>query len=127
MRARPHKRSASRRSQLAPPACLRQRAVIARPALLAASGSPGWSTALDYVVLQKLLPRLHGARRRLEPVLVSLARFAYDLSHVAVPAGETPFDPLGSLQAEPELPLSFQKLVRMTRSLRANQFASFME
>jgi 5-methylcytosine-specific restriction protein B len=96
-------------------------------ALLAASGSPGWSTALDYVVLQKLLPRLHGARRRLEPVLVSLARFAYDLSHVAVPPGETPFDPLGSLQAEPELPLSFQKLVRMTRSVRANQFASFME
>lgn len=80
--------------------------------------------ALDFQVLQKMLPRLHGSRRRLEPVLASLASFCLN------PDSESmgrEFDPLAHQDTSPALPRSFAKLQRMTRMLRANQFASFAE
>jgi 5-methylcytosine-specific restriction protein B len=98
-------------------------------ALLQLSGVEGLERALDRIVVQKILPRLHGARRHLETPLLALAHFARDLPD------ESPQDEkLGSLApdrlAEGEsakLPTSFNKIGRMLRSLRANQFASFAE
>lgn len=99
-------------------------------AMLAATGEPGVEAAVDAIVMQKVLPRLHGNRRRLEPVLEAVGYMAYYLQ--APPtrtAGETFFDPLNPQAAEglPRLPRSFAKVQRMTSNLRANQFASFAE
>jgi 5-methylcytosine-specific restriction protein B len=77
-------------------------------------------------VMQKVLPRLHGSRRRLEPTLCALGRFCFDLSFDA--ESVTPrFDPLAPTPDTARLPISFDKVRRMTRGLRAQQFTSFTE
>lgn len=99
-------------------------------AMHAASGGERWEDALDLQVLQKIMPRLHGSRRRLEPTLNALGRFCVDLvfepGSVVAPASGA-FDPLQPPDQSPRLPRAFDKVRRMSRSLRANQFASFAE
>jgi hypothetical protein len=72
-----------------------------------ALGGDGWRwiDALDAQVLQKLLPRLHGSARKLEPVLEALHTFCtrHGLSD------------------------SLEKIERMQKRLRADGFASFAE
>lgn len=98
-------------------------------AMLAAAGEPDAERALDQQVLQKVLPRLHGNRRRLEGTLCALGRFCLDLTFPSgsVTATVNRFDPEPPPQGQPKLPRSFDKVQRMTRSLRTNQFASFTE
>ena len=93
-----------------------------------AAGGENWEDALDLQVLQKLLPRLHGSRRRLEPTLNALATFCVNLSAAAqdAQAADVP-DTLSLVESTARLPRSLNKLKRMTRNLRANQFASFTE
>lgn len=92
-------------------------------AIYEAAGGADPQQILDAIVLQKLLPRLHGARRRLEPVLSALGQFcASDNADLT-----STFDPLTSDVGEPRLPGSFDKIKRMTRSVRLHQFASFTE
>lgn len=83
-----------------------------------------WRDALDVQLKQKILPRLHGSRRKLEPVLSSLGRFCLDLT--SGPGGAD-FDPAASTDVPPKLPRSLEKIRRMTLNLRANQFTSFTE
>jgi len=90
-----------------------------------ALGGADWHNALDLQVMQKVLPKLHGSRRRLEPTLSVLGRFCFDL--VAADDLASQFDPVAPTTANPRLPISFDKIRRMTLSLRANQFASFTE
>lgn len=98
-------------------------------AMMAAAGEPGVEAALDAIVMQKILPRLHGSRRRLEPVLEAVGYFAFYLEAPPADAMDASFDPLNPPDGEdgPRLPRSFAKVQRMTGSLRANQFASFAE
>jgi len=99
-------------------------------AMLAAAGDPNPEHALDFQVLQKVLPRLHGSRRRVEPLLCALGRFCGDLWYEpgSVLAELTSrFDPLATYRGQPRLPRSFDKVRRMTRNVRANQFTSFTE
>ncbi len=90
--------------------------------------SSGVASVVDRVVMQKILPRLHGSRRRLELPLLGLAHFCRDFPD-AIPNDER----LSTLQVEQPpnlgaaLPVSYDKVMRMLRSLRANQFASFTE
>lgn len=97
-------------------------------AMYEAAGGQRWEDALDLQVLQKLLPRLHGSRRRLEPTLNALADFCVDLSKSSQDS-QSPesVDILSLSEATARLPRSLNKLKRMTRNLRANQFASFTE
>ena len=99
-------------------------------ALFAATGAADPLQALDLQVMQKVLPRLHGTRRRLEPTLAALGRFCFDPT-AAASAEPSPhveaFDPLLAPPERARLSLSFDKLRRMLRNLRANQFASFTE
>jgi 5-methylcytosine-specific restriction protein B len=88
-----------------------------------ALGGAGWQEALDLQVMQKVLPRLHGGRRRLEPILAAVGRFCFDFSAEIEP----PFDPLGPQPGTPVLENSFDKIQRMMTNLRANQFVSFTE
>lgn len=99
-------------------------------AMLAFAGDDNVEHALDLQVMQKVLPRLHGNRRRLEPTLCNLGRFCFDLfydSSTGLDRGPNRFDPLNHPSGDPRLPRSFDKVRRMLRSLRANQFTSFTE
>ncbi len=89
-------------------------------ALLAQAGDVTLDGALDVFVMQKVLPRLHGARRRLEPVLRALAGYCLNADGDAS-------DPFGAQNTRPRLPGSFAKTARMFHALRANQFASFSD
>jgi 5-methylcytosine-specific restriction protein B len=95
-----------------------------------AAGDTNPDHALDLQVIQKVLPRLHGSRRRLEPALCALGQFCFDLTvdlGAHTREGGSRFDPLAAHEEEARLPISFDKIRRMTRSLRANQFVSFTE
>ena len=78
-------------------------------AFFAATGDTDGHTALDLAMMQKVLPKVHGSRRRVEPVLTAL-------DALAVGAGPAP-----------RLPITHDKIVRMIESVRANQFVSFAE
>lgn len=74
---------------------------------------------LDHLVLLKILPRIHGSRRRVEPVLQRIGAFAVD------PDGP---DQLESLAVDvPALPMTMAKVRRMLRSAEINQFVSFTD
>jgi 5-methylcytosine-specific restriction protein B len=78
-------------------------------AFFAATEDTNAHAALDLVMMQKILPKVHGSRRRIEPLLA-------DLDKLAVGAGPAP-----------RLPLTHNKIGRMIESVRANQFVSFAE
>jgi len=93
--------------------------------------SAGLSTlegVLDRVVVQKILPRLHGSRRRLELPLLALAQFCRDLPEFVASDERLPaLQPEKLGEEAPKLPVAFEKLGRMLRNVRTNQFASFTE
>ena len=95
--------------------------------LLAAAGIPDLMVALDLQVLQKVLPRVHGSRKRLEPVLRALAWFCYYPDAEGGEEEAKAFDFKQLPQGEPKLPRTFHKLQRMMRNLEADQFTSFAE
>lgn len=78
--------------------------------------------ALDQIVMLKVLPRIHGSRKRVEPVLKRLLRFAYDptASPQALEASEP-------LTGSPRLPVTAGKLSRMLETVQLDQFVSFTE
>ncbi|MBB3747685.1 MoxR-like ATPase [Mycolicibacterium sp. BK634] len=75
----------------------------------AATGDADLHAALDLAMMQKILPKVHGSRRRVEPVLAALS---------AIAAGP------GSAA---QLPITHHKVIRMIESVRAHQFVSFAE
>jgi len=99
-------------------------------AMLASAGDTDVLHAVDRQVMQKVLPRLHGSRRRLEATLCSLALYCnsgeYDPTRGLNEsiAGYNALDPAALM---PRLPISFDKTRRMIEVLRANQFVSFTE
>jgi 5-methylcytosine-specific restriction protein B len=98
-------------------------------ALLASAGDSDVNSALDQQIMQKILPRIHGSRKRVEPVLCSLGQYCYNLSWSPRTAGAalpTTFNPT-EVTGSAALPISFDKVRRMTALVRANQFVSFTE
>jgi 5-methylcytosine-specific restriction protein B len=93
-----------------------------------AAGLTDAEAVLDRIVMQKVLPRLHGSRRRLELPLLALAHFCHDPTEAV--AGNDQLlllnTEVGSERAA-KLPTAHAKVGRMLRTLRANQFASFTE
>jgi len=119
---------------------------------------PDWrfQDAMDAQILQKLLPKLHGSRNSLEPVLCALATLCFAKRTWEVDLGSQEFaylkqlrteaakalrmedeslDPLGLTPdgtrrfppAEAHYPLSFEKALRMLERLRCSGFTSFAE
>jgi hypothetical protein len=78
-------------------------------AILPECGVPEESVT-DMVVMSKILPRVHGSRRQLEPFLRWLEAEA-----------------VGTDQAKPLMPLVARKTKRMLASLLVNQYAGFAE
>ncbi len=97
-------------------------------AIYGATGEFNLSNVLDLIVMQKLLPRLHGSRRRLEELLRAFAKFCFNNTiETKEESIASIFEPEDKNTADAKLPVSFDKLKRMLRSLRANQFTSFTE
>lgn len=121
-------------------------------------GAETWDfrSAMDAQIVQKLLPRLHGARAKLEPTLSALAILCYSTRTWTLDAESSQFDhiktvrtdaanaakledegldPLGTRSnGSPAFPkdeayykLSFDKLTRMLARLRSHGFVSFAE
>ena len=88
-------------------------------AALECCGVEDRNALLDHVVLLKILPRIHGSRRRAEPVLKRLAAFAAD------PDGATDLG-AGDVEA-PVLPMTMSKVRRMLRAVEINQYVSFTD
>lgn len=84
--------------------------------------------ALDRLVIQKVLPRLHGSRKRLEPSILALMHFCRDLPDVVETDEKLPTLNVDTpITGTARLPSSYDKLSRMLKNLRANQFVSFTE
>ena len=78
---------------------------------------------IDIAVMQKLLPKLHGSRRKLDKILIALGAICYD--------GDVKndfFDNDGKLDfSQCKYPLSLNKITRMYKSLVSNGFTSYAE
>ena len=81
---------------------------------------------IDVAIIQKLLPKLHGSRRKLCPVLETLGSFciAGDVKIIKDVFENADFDFNG---ANVLYPLSLEKITRMYRGAIDNGFASFAE
>ena len=81
---------------------------------------------LDIAIMQKLLPKLHGSRRKLSPILETLASFCLkeDLKEITDVFEKDDFD----YSNEKVLyPLSLEKIARMYKGAVDNGFASYAE
>lgn len=106
-----------------------------------------WSASLDAQLYQKILPKLNGSRRRLEPILCAIGLYAstarqwsddleslqndaqiFDQAMKAATLGDESLHPLVYAQnSSPTLPMSFDKILRMLKRLDAEGFTSFAE
>ena len=76
--------------------------------------------AVDAAIVQKLLPKLHGSRKKLTPVLSALWTICMPESEVAV-------EKAMAVPETTKYPLSADKILRMYRSATDNGFTSFAE
>jgi|JI6StandDraft_1071083.scaffolds.fasta_scaffold10628_2 5-methylcytosine-specific restriction enzyme B len=88
---------------------------------------PDWSIQqiVDVAVMQKLLPKVHGSRKKLEPVLKKLAELCLNDTNIfndyIKNGSETiPLDKI-------KYPISMEKIGRMYRALLENSFTSYAE
>ncbi|MBW8362188.1 MAG: DUF3578 domain-containing protein [Kaistella sp.] len=81
---------------------------------------------IDIAIMQKLLPKLHGSRRKLCPVLETLGAFCISADVKII---KTVFENIDFDFNEPTViyPLSLEKITRMYRGAIDNGFASFAE
>ena len=79
---------------------------------------------IDIAIMQKLLPKLHGSRRKLTPILETLGGFCVseDLKIVKDVFEKSDFDFKTAL-----FPLSLEKITRMYKGAIDNGFASYAE
>ncbi len=89
---------------------------------------PSWSMneIIDAAIMQKLLPKVHGSRRKLEPVLKTLGKLCLNNPENI----ESFFSPKPeNLDNNPDIkyPISFEKILRMNQGLINNGFTSYAE
>lgn len=100
---------------------------------------PAWLlTALDCLILQKFLPKLHGSRTKLGPLLKKLwfvcstahgsrTEDPLALAEAASRSNDKQAEPSSSIPEGAPYPQSCAKIARMWRLLNENGFASFAE
>lgn len=102
---------------------------IQRFASIASTKVEDWSTQeiTDIVIVQKLLPKLHGSRRKLEPVLRVLASLCIKDDASLDNILDNPYEFDFNNSANVKYPISLEKIVRMHNRLLENGFTSFAE
>jgi len=87
------------------------------------------NTKIDVAIMQKLLPKLSGSRRKLSKVLVALGQLCLVNEKTDIEkeffTTEEPID--FEDKTKIKYPLSFEKITRMYRNARDNGFASYAE
>jgi len=98
---------------------------IQRFATLADQLAEDWTfeQIMDAAIAQKLLPKLHGSRRKLEKVLFRLGQLCLTEGD----ADELLKKPESIIWEHVKYPISFEKIVRMHKGLIENGFTSFAE
>ena len=97
---------------------------------LTSDGAWNRDLACDIQILQKILPKLHGSRRRIESLLVGLASYSSDgnLDHAQkYSTGQSSPSHFQLDQETPRFPLSFAKLKKMIGVVQRDQFVSFIQ
>ncbi len=90
---------------------------------------PAWTTneIIDSAIMQKLLPKVHGARRKLEPILKTLGKLCLvdgiEIDSYLVPNTEFNFKEGTKVR----YPISLEKIIRMYQNLMQNGFTSYAE
>jgi len=99
---------------------------IKRFAAVVEKTAPEWTTEAitDAAIMQKLLPKLHGSRRKLEPVLKTLIGLC--IAEGAKPEEYITHNPQANV-ANVLYPVSLEKIQRMYRGLIDNGFTSYAE
>ena len=89
----------------------------------------GWNTSdiLDAAIMQKLLPKVHGSRRKLEPVLKILGKLCLadgqEIDDFLTTQTEINFEDNTKIK----YPVSLEKILRMYHNLISNGFTSYAE
>ena len=90
---------------------------------------PGWSMPeiIDAAIMQKLFPKVHGSRRKLEPVLKTLGNLCLqpgqNFDDFIAPQSEVVFNDSERIK----YPVSLEKILRMYQGLLDNGFTSYAE
>ena len=84
------------------------------------------SEKLDVAIVQKLLPKLHGSRRKLCPVLVSMGKLCI-VGDVKIETEVFNNEAFDFSSKNVLYPITLEKLTRMHRSAIDNGFTSFAE
>ncbi len=82
---------------------------------------------IDIAIMQKLLPKLHGSRRKLAPVIETLGNLCIVENNVKQVFFESKESIIYKGNVAIKFPLSLEKIVRMYKSLLDNGFASYAE
>lgn len=83
---------------------------------------------LDFAIIQKLLPKVHGSRRKLEPVLSRMIELCLEEEGADENKNKIMQNKFESIdKANMKYPLSLNKIMRMYHSLIDNGFTSFAE
>jgi len=98
-----------------------RRYVLVDYALSQDQGTWRWQDAFDTQMVQKILPKLHGSRRKLESLLSALKHFCFHGKKSDKPETLT-----GDSIKNPVFTLSFNKISDMIEVLRRDQFVSFI-
>jgi 5-methylcytosine-specific restriction protein B len=82
---------------------------------------------IDAVIMQKLLPKVHGSRRKLEPILTTLMGLCMvdkkDISSILNPSKDIDYTDADKIR----FPISLEKIVSMNKRLIQNGFTSYAE
>ena len=98
-----------------------RRYVLVDYALSQDRGIWSWQDAFDAQIIQKILPKLHGSRRKLESLLSALQHFCLHGKK-----SDKPELSIADSRKKPVFVLSFNKVSEMIEILRRDQFVSFI-
>ena len=82
---------------------------------------------IDIAVMQKLLPKLHGSRRKLYPILITLAKLCVSEGDVKKDFLDNKDELVFKENTTVIYPLSLEKITRMYKGAIDNGFASYAE
>jgi 5-methylcytosine-specific restriction protein B len=77
--------------------------------------------------MQKLLPKLHGSRSKLVPVLEKLANICIAKDPISLESNETIFEKIKKESLKGIYPISLEKITRMYNNVVSNGFTSYAE
>ena len=85
-------------------------------------------TKLDIAIMQKLLPKLHGSRRKLCPILITIASFCLKNDKIVNIEKEVFSKEDFNFESDDvKYPISLEKITRMYKGAIENGFASYAE